>query len=206
MVAGVGFAMEYSKVVGTGGKHILKEAATWLVALSLSVTGIYFHKDIAKWLEGPIGQLLSADSNHASSNGADGLTNRSSSSISDAERSLILRAGANGHFNVTAYVDGRPAPFLVDTGASMVYLNYETARDLGLTGGLEYTGRARTANGIVKFAFVNLSRVQVGEIQLRDVRGAVSMPGARTTNLLGMSFLRKLSRFEMRGENLVLVQ
>ena len=63
-----------------------------------------------------------------------------------------------------------------------------------------------TANGIAKVAPVVLSRVRVGAITLRDVRAAVAEKGALDVNLLGMSFLGRLASFNLRGDELILLQ
>jgi aspartyl protease family protein len=49
-----------------------------------------------------------------------------------------------------------------------------------------------------------LNSVSIGDITVRDVRAAVSEPGRLRTSLLGMSFLGRLSRFNMRPGLLVL--
>ena len=46
----------------------------------------------------------------------------------------------------------------------------------------------------------------VRDIMVRNVRGMVAEPGKLSVSLLGMSFLGKLTRFEMRGRELVLIQ
>src|SRR5262245_1908392 len=43
-----------------------------------------------------------------------------------------IRAGGNGHFQVEAKIGARRIPFMVDTGATLVALSWETGRDLGL--------------------------------------------------------------------------
>ncbi len=53
-------------------------------------------------------------------------------------------------------------------------------------------------------AMVELAEVRVGGITVRDVAATVVPGDALRTNLLGMSFLGRLSRFEMAGDQLVL--
>jgi aspartyl protease family protein len=48
--------------------------------------------------------------------------------------------------------------------------------------------------------------LRVADITLRDVPAAIAEPGALGANLLGMSFLGRLKRFEMQGDELLLVQ
>ena len=64
----------------------------------------------------------------------------------------------------------------------------------------------QTANGVARVAPVTLDRVRVDDITLRDVPAAVADKGALPVNLLGMSFLSRLTRFEIEGHQLVLVQ
>jgi aspartyl protease family protein len=120
-------------------------------------------------------------------------------------RVVSLPAGYNGHFLTTAQMNGRNVAVMVDTGASLIALTYEDAERAGVfVNPSDFTGRAMTANGVARVAPVTIARVQIGNITLRDVRGAVSERGASDRSLLGMSFLGRLSRVEMRGSTLVL--
>ena len=47
-------------------------------------------------------------------------------------RTASLRKEGDGHFWATAYVNGEPVQFLVDTGASLVALTKRDARKIGL--------------------------------------------------------------------------
>ena len=64
-----------------------------------------------------------------------------------------LKSGQNGHFVVTAQINGRSVKVLVDTGASAVALSYENAQDLGLhPSSLTFDVPVVTANGVTKAA------------------------------------------------------
>ena len=94
---------------------------------------------------------------------------------------------------------------MVDTGASIVALTFEDAERAGLyIRDSDYTHRVNTANGLARIAPVTLDRVAIGEIMVRNVPAAVSEPGKLTTSLLGMSFLSRLQRVDMRRGVLVL--
>ncbi len=123
------------------------------------------------------------------------------------ERSVFLKADRYNQFYADAYVNGRRINVLVDTGASHVSLNYEDARALGfyLTD-RDFTHSARTANGTSRVAPIRIDRVRIGEVQVRDVDGFVGEEGIEFPTLLGMTFLRKLSRMNIRGRQLELVQ
>ncbi len=63
----------------------------------------------------------------------------------------------------------------------------------------DFDARVSTANGMARAKKVRLSRVRVGTITVSDVEALVTEPGALGVNLLGMSFLRRLARFEVSG-------
>jgi aspartyl protease family protein len=116
-----------------------------------------------------------------------------------------LNASRDGHHYATAELNGRPVRVLVDTGATMVALTYEDAQRAGinLSNG-DFTGRAQTANGVARYAPVTIDQITIGNVTVRDVRGSVMEPGRMNITLLGMSFLGKLIRSEMRNGVLVL--
>jgi aspartyl protease family protein len=124
----------------------------------------------------------------------------------EIRRQVALAADSRGHFVTMARINGRKVPVLVDTGATSVAISDETARSLGyyLTKS-DFTGRVSTANGVIPVARVTLREVTLGTVTVRNVEAAVS-PGDLGVNLLGMSFLGRLSKFEVNDGELVLTQ
>ena len=117
---------------------------------------------------------------------------------------VAISAGQHGHFVLEADVDGQAVRFLVDTGASDVVLSPSDARRLGFNSNkLRFTKSYRTASGIVKGAPVRLSRVAIGPIIVTNVRASVNSV-AMKRSLLGISFLSRLSGYEVSGGRLVL--
>ena len=122
-------------------------------------------------------------------------------------RTVTVRSDRLGHFQVEGAVDGRRLDFMVDTGASMVALRERDANKLGIfPAARDYTGRSSTANGIVKVAPVRLSSLEVNGIRVYDVQAVVLPDEALNVNLLGMSFLSRVRRFEMANGRLVMEQ
>ena len=113
-----------------------------------------------------------------------------------------IRADARGHFVTQAKLNRKPVRVLVDTGASSVAINRSLARRLGIRlRDRDFTGQASTANGIVPIAPVTLRSVRIGQLELRDVEAMVLPDASLDGVLLGMSFLKRLRRFEVkRGE------
>jgi aspartyl protease family protein len=121
-------------------------------------------------------------------------------------RSMTLSRGDNGHFNVEAVIDGRRMEFLVDTGASVIALREGDAARLGIhPAERDYTANVSTANGTVRAARVELNRVEVGSLTVRNVAALILPDTALGQNLLGMSFLSRV-RWEHRNGRLVLEQ
>ena len=120
---------------------------------------------------------------------------------------MTVRADRLGHFQVEGSVDGRRLDFMVDTGASMVALRERDANKLGIfPAARDYTARTSTANGVIKVAPVRLPSLEVNGIRVYDVQAAVIPDQALSTNLLGMSFLSRVRRFEMANGRLVMEQ
>ena len=119
---------------------------------------------------------------------------------------MVLKADARGHSLSPVSLNGLSFDGVVDTGATFVSLTYEDGRRLGLVApGDRFDVAVQTANGTAKAKKVRLNTVRLGSITVRDVDALVaSGPGQLPTNLLGMSFLGRLNRFEVRRGQLVL--
>jgi aspartyl protease family protein len=122
-------------------------------------------------------------------------------------RSVVVSPDRRGHFQVEGHIDGRRLEFMVDTGASVIALTASDAAAIGIhPTRREYTALINTANGTVRAAPVRLNMVEVGDLMLHDVAAMVMPEGALTDNLLGISFLSRLRRYEYSDGKLVLEQ
>jgi aspartyl protease family protein len=121
--------------------------------------------------------------------------------------SLNIPRDARGHFATEGRIDGQRIGFMVDTGASVVALNESSAARFGLhpTPG-QYTTTVTTANGKVKAARAQIAMLDLGGLIVRDVDAMVLPDSALSENLLGLSFLSKLKRFEYSNGQMVLEQ
>jgi len=127
------------------------------------------------------------------------------SAYSGGPRTVVIQRDARGHFAVEGAVDGRRIGFMVDTGASVIALTERDASRLGYhPAPRDYVGRVRTANGIARVAPVKLDTVEIGGVMVRNVDAVVMPDEALSENLLGLSFLSRLRRFEYREGRLVL--
>ena len=109
----------------------------------------------------------------------------------------VLRADGRGQFMVRAFINGVGVSAVIDTGASGVLVNWNQALQMGIDPRQGQRVITQTANGPATVYAVTFARVQVGDIVLANVPGAVAEGGADRLPivLIGMSFLRHV---EMR--------
>ena len=122
-------------------------------------------------------------------------------------RSLNIPPDARGHFQTDGRIEGQRISFMIDTGASLVALNEKSAARFGLRPSRsDYNAIVSTANGTIKAARTRLAMIDLGGLVVRDVDALVLPDAALSENLLGMSFLSKLKRFELANGKMVLEQ
>jgi aspartyl protease family protein len=122
-------------------------------------------------------------------------------------RTLSIPRDAGGHFLTEGRIDGQRIGFMVDTGASVIALNEKSAARFGLRPSRgDYNATVNTANGTVKGARARLAVVDIGGLVVHDVDAMILPDEALSENLLGLSFLSKLKRFEYANGKMVLEQ
>jgi aspartyl protease family protein len=186
--------------LSSGTRSLLGEAASWLTAAAFVAAGLIFYDDIRSNFADGLGVAVT-DPAPASVAVESPMPQRASGGT------VELRARGDGHYYAKAEVNGRPADVMVDTGASMVALTYEDAERAGVRlKPSDFTQSVSTANGTARFALVRLDRVTIGNITVRDVKAGVAERGRLSITLLGMSFLSRLERVDMRSGTLVLTE
>jgi aspartyl protease family protein len=118
--------------------------------------------------------------------------------------SVTLTADGQGHYHSVGAINGRATQFLVDTGASMVWLSSDLANRLGIPYLRGRTFTVTTAGGPKTAWAVILNNVRVGPVSLDNVEAAVGEgAGTGDTALLGMTFMSRLS-MQRDGNRLLL--
>ncbi len=114
-----------------------------------------------------------------------------------------LASNGQGHFLASGSINGEAVEFLLDTGATDVAIPAALAERLGLPRGTPIS--LHTANGQSTGYRTRISRLQLGDIVLTEVRALIApgMPGEEV--LLGMSALKQLE-FTQRDGTLLLRQ
>jgi aspartyl protease family protein len=122
-------------------------------------------------------------------------------------REAILRPNAQGQYFTEVLIEGQAVPMIVDTGASFVSLSWNTAMRLGVRpdpSGRRY--RMSTANGEVIASGATLRAISFQGLYMNDVEAIISPPEISTPDLLGTSFIRRLTSVEQRDGLLILRQ
>lgn len=192
--------MSYS----SGTRNALFEGLGWLVAAGCVVAAVSLF-DFGE-LRGAV--MAAARSQHASKPASANAATRPSDEAGATARAMgvvELKMQGDGHYHADAEINGRSVSVLVDTGATLVAMSYEDAESAGIyVKPSDYTAISRTANGTARFAPVTIDRISIDGIMVRGVQAAVAEPGKLSVTLLGMAFLSKLNRVEMRDGRLLL--
>ena len=129
---------------------------------------------------------------------------RNSLPITQQDGAIALPRASDGHYYVTAEVNGTEIEFLVDTGASDIVLSRVDAARIGFDlDKLAFLGSARTANGVVPIAYGRLKTIRLGHHLDQAVSVSIN-GGEMDKSLLGMSYLGRFGRIEMIQDQLIL--
>ena len=177
-------------------RHLIGEVMSWLATAAMLFAFAYNFPAIRRAITHTVTAQIPAVKPTAS---------KSAAEEPRSHEGVELHADRSGHFAANLEINGRPVEALVDTGATIVMLTYEDAQRAGVfLRDRDFTMQMQTANGIAKAAPVTLERVSIGSITVRNVQAGVGEPGLLRTNLLGMSFLKRLEKFEIRSGTLIL--
>ena len=177
------------------GSLALKQAVMWLGAALFLVVIYTYRAEFQTAGNRVLGELVPGTAITLQNSGADAVDNNI----------VAITADRSGQFSISATVSGTYVEMILDTGASQVVLTEFDARRVGINvDELVFSVPVKTANGETRMAAVRLDDVDVGSINVSSVRGLVAKPDDLGTSLLGMSFLKSLSSFEVRGNQVIL--
>jgi aspartyl protease family protein len=115
---------------------------------------------------------------------------------------LRIPQAIDGHFYVTAELNGKPVRFLVDSGATMTTIGRGTAAKANVTVGSKRDQMVLTGNGVVEVASGRAERLDIGTIRRSDV--GLHVTEGDELNVLGMNYLSSLKRWGVEGRWLIL--
>ena len=111
----------------------------------------------------------------------------------------------DGHFWLRAELNGVPANFLVDTGATVTAVSSDLAERADLRprrGGLPI--QIGTANGPVAAQLATSNEIRFGNVSARGL-DVVIVPTLGETNVVGMNLLSRLASWRVEGNTMILV-
>ncbi len=111
----------------------------------------------------------------------------------------------DGHFWLTATINGVERRFLVDTGATLTAISPATADAAQIKpSALGQTVVLQTANGSTPAQLATIDELRFGNVTARGL-DAVIAPGMGRTNVIGMNLLSRLASWRVEGRTLILV-
>jgi len=117
---------------------------------------------------------------------------------------MVLRREGEGHFYATAEIESGDYEMLVDTGASVVALTAQDARNIGLEWDQDALRPvAQGAGGPVMGVQTTIHDMSVGDFEAHDVE-AIIVPDGLPVSLLGQSFLRHVPNVQIANDTLTL--
>ena len=131
------------------------------------------------------------------------LTGESAPISSGGEVRIRLRD--DNHFHATALINGQSIDMLIDTGATFTAMGTQRAEELGIKVDKSGFGHEmRTANGSILAYPAKIDRLQVGDIEMRNVTVFVA-DEFEDVAVLGMNFLSPLKSWRVEGREMILV-
>jgi aspartyl protease family protein len=118
-------------------------------------------------------------------------------------RETRIPMAIDGHFWVTAKLNGRAVKFLVDSGATTTTIDLDTAKAAGVKVSARRDQYVRTGNGVIRVSSGRADDLTIGGITRRNV--GLEIADNDDLNVLGMNYLSSLSRWGVEGRWLVMV-
>lgn len=110
----------------------------------------------------------------------------------------------DGHWFVTAEVNGQPVRFLIDTGATISAIGSKEAQGIGIVPSqFGFPVVIQTANGNVQARRASIDQLKVGPIVREDLTVLVA-PSFGELNVLGVNFLSTLSGWRVERGVMIL--
>jgi aspartyl protease family protein len=119
-------------------------------------------------------------------------------------REIRIRRSEDGHFWVNGEINGQPARFLIDSGATVTTLNRETAARVGVAADGGFGAMVGTANGPTVMDRGQADQLKVGPIERGNLAVHISRDEGDGINVIGMNFLSSLSAWGVEGNTLLL--
>lgn len=186
----IGFLMLLSVGIVMGRRFrtrdTIRNIAIWCAVFAVLGIGFTFRNELSRFGDRVRGELFPG------------------TPVATGSHELAIAASEDGSYYVDGTVNGAPAHFMIDTGASGIVLSPADARRAGIDiAALDYSLPAETAHGVGFAASTRVDRLVIGGIELDDVQVEVNK-SAMSSSLLGMTFLKRLDSFGVRDGRFVM--
>ena len=186
----IGFVMLLSASVIMGRRFrlhdTLRNIAIWCAVFAVLGIGYTFRGELSAVGDRVRGELIP------------------SYAVASGPHAMTLTASEGGSFYVEGAINGAPAHFMVDTGATGIVLSAADAKRAGIdVDALDYSEPSQTANGAGWGAPAHVARLVVGGIELDDVPVTINK-APMDSSLLGQAFLKRLDSYDVRDGRLTL--
>lgn len=172
---------------------VLRMALLWIGIFAL-LWALFSSAEQAGWLNGQGTGVFRPDA-EAGATGSQAVI---------AGGALRIPVSADGHYWADGTINGTPARFLIDSGASITALSDQTARAAGLnTAKGDPPLIMTTANGRVEVARTSIGTLDIGPIRAADMEAVVS-PSFGEVNVIGMNLLSRLKSWGVQDGHMVL--
>lgn len=181
------FIIIISSSVASGKiRQNLKYLAIWAGIFLIMITGYSYRHELTGIKDKVIAEIIP------------------SRGLRKEQNSISFPVSSDGHFHIRAEVNGIPVIFLADTGASHIVLSPADATKIGInTDELRFDRFYETANGTVRGSSVQIDDLQIGEFRLKEIWASVN-EAEMQGSLLGMTFFKRLKRYEVKNDVLTL--
>lgn len=186
----VGFLALLSASVVMGrrfrARDTLRNIAIWCAAFAMLGLGYTFRGELGRIGDRVRGELFPG------------------TPVATGAHEMTIAESQDGSYYVDGTINGARAHFVIDTGASSIVLSPDDARRAGIDiAALDYSLPSETAHGTGFGAFTHVDRLDVGNIELRDVPVQVNK-SPMSSSLLGLTFLHRLDSFGVQDGRLML--
>jgi len=120
-----------------------------------------------------------------------------SETAATGETIVTIKQSRDGSYLAKGKVNGQTMNFVVDTGATIVVIPLDLAREMNLPLGVQVS--TRTANGFGTAYKTTLDSLTLGDITLKNIEASATNGLIGDEALLGMTFLRRVKLEQENG-------
>lgn len=120
-------------------------------------------------------------------------------------QTTVIPMASDGHFWITARINGQDTELMIDTGATYTSLSHGAAKAAGLVpDNTKPPALLNTANGVIEARFSRIEELRFGTITARQLEAIVLPAASGDTNVVGMNLMNQLGSWRVENDRLIL--